>query len=211
MLVKWIKCLVESQNKNLFSSAQEKWADLKETEGFIAQTGGWNIHNDNEACILSFWDDYSSYLEFMKFVHDGITNKNKQAETYVSIAVSLYDSAFKYNNNLYENKDIFGGSKLIRSTECTTYRGREAEYIETQNTVWGPAMTNVPGFTGGYFSRRVESESDFLVLTFWDSEKSHLDFIQDKFGQLKIQAGMDQHMEKLTPRIIRTENSWTVY
>jgi len=211
MLVKWMKCLVESKNKNLFSSAQMEWASLKGVKGFVAQTGGWNLHNDNEACILSLWEDYTSYLKFMKNIHDAIAGKSRQADTYVSVAAALYNSAFKFNKDHIDEKEIIGGSKIIRSTECTTYKDREQQYVESQNSVWGPAMTNVAGFTGGYFSKRIEVESDFLVLTFWDSEKSHLDFIQDRLQFLRIQAGMENYMEKLAPRIIRTENSWTVY
>ncbi len=211
MLVKWIKCLVESQNKNLFSAAQEQWQAVKGTEGFIAQTGGWNIHNDNEACILSIWRDHSSYLCFMQSVHDNILNNSGQTETYVSIAISLYDSMFEFSETQQDIPELIENSKLIRSTECTTYLGRQEQYIESQNTAWKPGMAEVNGMLGGYFTKRKEIESDFLVLTLWDSEKSHFDFVQNKLQILRVKAGMEKDMEKLTARIIRMEDSWTVY
>lgn len=213
MLIKWIKCLVESRNKNLFSDAQEQWHSLKDSEGFIVQTGGWNIHNDNEACIMSLWKDYPSYLRFMVNRHDNIVRKNGQGDTYVSIAVALYDSMFNFNHLKIDVEAIVGKSKIIRSTECSTIAGNEEKYIQSQNVVWGPAMTGVEGFSGGYFSKRIEieSDSDFLVLTYWDSEKSHLDFIRDRLQSLRVKAGMEKYMEKLIPRIIRTEESWSVY
>ncbi|MCP5061126.1 MAG: DUF4937 domain-containing protein, partial [Ignavibacteriae bacterium] len=57
MCLKWIVCEVENEFRAAFSKAQEEWVDTKNTKGFIAQIGGWDINNSNEACILAFWED----------------------------------------------------------------------------------------------------------------------------------------------------------
>lgn len=65
-----------------FSASQEKWKDTTKADGFIAQAGGWNLLNLNEACIISFWKDRESLDWFMQNLHDEIFQNNKQAATY---------------------------------------------------------------------------------------------------------------------------------
>jgi len=43
MYIKWIICTVLDNKKEEFSKAQEKWSKTSESDGFIAQTGGWNF------------------------------------------------------------------------------------------------------------------------------------------------------------------------
>jgi len=54
MYIKWIVCKVPTSKKKQFSIAQEKWNKMAKANGFIAQTGGWNLKNTNEACIIVF-------------------------------------------------------------------------------------------------------------------------------------------------------------
>ncbi len=41
MIVKWIRCHVNEDNKEKFSTAQFYWSVLKGVDGFIGQVGGW--------------------------------------------------------------------------------------------------------------------------------------------------------------------------
>ena len=67
MYIKWVVCNVPTSLKDKFSSAQEKWNSTKPVKGFIAQTGGWNLNDDDEteACIISFWENKAALRNFM--------------------------------------------------------------------------------------------------------------------------------------------------
>lgn len=90
MLIKWIRCQVEPQTKELFSLAQERWSDLLGLQGFLGQAGGWNAANPLEACIVSFWQNEESYQLFMGKAHDVIYATTGQAHTYSRIEVRLF-------------------------------------------------------------------------------------------------------------------------
>ncbi len=95
MFLKHIICTVKPGNRLAFSEAQKTWSKIKGFEGFIAQIGGWNQNDPNEAVILSFWKDKSSLDNFMDKMHDDIFYKSKQLQTYDDIIISY----FKFNNH----------------------------------------------------------------------------------------------------------------
>ena len=100
MFIKHIICTVKPENRLAFSKAQKAWSKTKKSEGFIGQIGGWNVVNNNEARIVSFWDKKSHLDKFMKDMHDVISNKNNQEKTYESITVSHF--GFDYPDNAIE-------------------------------------------------------------------------------------------------------------
>lgn len=89
MLVKYIRCQVEEEQKSAFSKAQEQWGRLSEVDGFLGQYGGWSGSGD--AVILGFWESRHAYQNFMEHIHDIIFLENKQGATYRSISVRLYE------------------------------------------------------------------------------------------------------------------------
>ena len=114
MFVKYILCTVKPKNKTAFSKAQDMWQKTKEAKGFIGQFGGWSLKNQNEAVILSFWQDKSSLDNFMAHWHDDIFHENRQQNTYETIKVShinfekpINNQAFLKNINLVENLETF--------------------------------------------------------------------------------------------------------
>ena len=90
MYLKWIVCKVKENEKQNFSEAQGKWERTSEANGFIAQTGGWDLKNKNEACIISFWESKEFLEVFMKDLHNEIIKDNKQANTYSEIFVEYF-------------------------------------------------------------------------------------------------------------------------
>ena len=89
MLIKKVICHVKDGMDQTFSTGQERWADLRECKGFIAQYGGWS--KDNVANIIAFWNDYHSYDHFMNHDHDVIYKRTNQKESIESINVQVED------------------------------------------------------------------------------------------------------------------------
>lgn len=99
MLIKWIRCQVEPENKERFRIAQARWRALHGLPGFLGQAGGWNEQNPLEACIVSFWESEELYRNFMKHDHDAILEKTEQIHTYSQISVLLYKGSLSMEND----------------------------------------------------------------------------------------------------------------
>ncbi|MNW30654.1 hypothetical protein D3C74_75460 [compost metagenome] len=99
MLIKMITCKVRDDSKKRFHYAQTKWAELNNVSGFIAQVGGWNIVNTNEAVIIAVWETLEKYNLFMSKIHDQIIARSEQTSSYENIEVSLWktDKIIKHN------------------------------------------------------------------------------------------------------------------
>ncbi|ASS74891.1 hypothetical protein CIG75_07780 [Tumebacillus algifaecis] len=90
MLVKWMICTVEPEQRDAFSQAQESWSQLHGVAGFCGQVGGWKVEEgDVTARIVGLWCDEAAYQTFMDEVHDLITEGSAQGKTYTSIQVRL--------------------------------------------------------------------------------------------------------------------------
>lgn len=108
MLIKIIKCIVREDSKYLFHHAQSKWTKLKLASGFIAQIGGWNLVNNNEAIIIGFWDSMKDYIYFMSEIHDKILDANKQTKSYEKIEVSIWST-----EEVLNSKEIINSEYLL--------------------------------------------------------------------------------------------------
>lgn len=131
MYLKWIVCNVKKDMINEFSLAQEQWNQTAVAEGFVAQLGGWNSNNKNEACILSFWK-HRKYLDnFMDHFHDQISENNQQKETYDSIQIDHFQLESELNKEsiveMIENSQVLfiadflfksKSSKKIKNNKC---------------------------------------------------------------------------------------------
>ena len=98
MLIKMIKCQVNEDSRKLFHLAQTKWTELQSSRGFVAQLGGWNLWNKEEAVIIGLWESLDDYSHFMDKHHDNILNTNEQMGTYQKIEVSLWDTHGNINS-----------------------------------------------------------------------------------------------------------------
>lgn len=135
MLLKWIVCRVTNEKKIAFSLAQEQWSFLKGAPGFIAQIGGWNLIDQNEACIFGLWENTEAYQYFMDHIHDQIFLHNLQDKTYESISVIISNKILDIsgNNELYQ---AIRNSEILRVADVTIYPERYDHFIEVQKSVW---------------------------------------------------------------------------
>ena len=91
MLIKSIRCQVEKQKKGLFSKGQTQWEPVSHVKGFLGQLGGWCEQDPNQAWIIAFWENPSTYQHFMKEVHDRIFLSSGQGKTYSAIYVDFFE------------------------------------------------------------------------------------------------------------------------
>lgn len=91
MYLKYIRCTVPPDRREVFSRAQRAWAVMEDAPGFIAQCGGWEIDAPGEAHILAGWRSQADLEQFMREGHDEIFQGSGQAETYTTSEVLHYE------------------------------------------------------------------------------------------------------------------------
>ncbi len=210
MYIKWIECEVNEDQKEKFSDAQEKWDETKEADGFIAQAGGWNLKNENEACIISFWESEKYLDSFMKILHDKIFNSNKQAETYNKISINYFNEVLSMEGETGLLKAAVKNSELLRTADCYVKQDNTNHFEKVQREVWLPGVHDSEGMLGGMFSRDNKNNFRYFVSTFWDSIINHTKYTQDNLPDLKLKAGVDGDTTKVIGRNILLVDSWRV-
>ncbi|WHY56184.1 YdbC family protein [Peribacillus simplex] len=183
MLMKWIKCQVNEENKRSFSKAQEGWGELRHCAGFMGQIGGWNANEPYEAGILSVWKDLHSYQSFMQHQHDEIFAKSDQGSTYTNISVDIYGKIF--NIGTTDIKDFFGKGKLLRVADCSVENDKQAGFEQVQRDIWNKGMTS--GMLSGAIGKGKSGR--YLVASLWDNEYSHQRYVDKELAALIKESG----------------------
>jgi len=190
MLIKWIICKVENHKIHAFSYAQEKWSEMIKSKGFIAQTGGWDLNNKNEACIISFWENKESLDNFMKNTHDTIFNNTKQVKTYSSIEVEYFDSLNDISDNYELLKEGIYGAKFLNIKTLKASKDAFESFKKTK-------INNSTIILGKEHIKSGSNNFEYLISTFcnnFESNNSHL------------QPNINQFLE----RLILLVDSWKI-
>lgn len=178
MYIKWIVCDVKKNLRQEFSFAQQKWETTKNATGFIGQVGGWNLKNNYEACLVSFWTKKESLLGFMKNLHDEIFFKNQQKKTYEAVSVTYFKSKLDMPGAANDLVDAIEKAKLVRIADCLVKTKKVRHFENVQKTIWIPEMKKAKGMLGGKFSLAEDKINRYLVTTFWDSVKNHRNHVE---------------------------------
>jgi len=208
MYIKWIVCNVKKDKKQEFSIAQEKWNKTAIAKGFIAQVGGWDLKNENIACIISFWKSKSHLENFMKNIHNEILTKNKQAKTYKSITVKYFNSLLDIENNTQSITGTIQNGRLLRISNYNVKNGKEKHFEKVQNDLWFPEIKKSKGMLGGFLLKSSSKISNYLVSTFWNSPENHTIYLNNKLDNLKADEISD--IEKTVGKEILLVNSWKI-
>ncbi|MDX1828247.1 MAG: DUF4937 domain-containing protein [Lutibacter sp.] len=211
MYIKWIVCDVPIAKKEQFTIAQEKWKRTVESKGFIAQTGGWNLKNTNEAHIIVFWKNKESLLHFMENLHDTIFLDSYQDTTYSSITINYFNSLMNMEG---ESKNIFvaiTNSKFIRIADCIVKNDKTNHFEEVQKSIWIPSMKNATGMLGGKFSINEQNKLNYLVHTFWDEKNHHQNYVQNQLPLNQKSADITSDLDSISGKFIEIEKKWTVF
>lgn len=138
MLIKIIKCRVREDSKDFFHQAQTKWTELKKATGFIAQVGGWNLENSNEAIIIGFWESRKDYISFMSETHDKILDINKQSTSYENIEVCIW-----MTENVLDSKEIINSEYFLfidEKSDRLNIRLKDSIMLELKNEKAGKIL-----------------------------------------------------------------------
>jgi heme-degrading monooxygenase HmoA len=210
MYIKWIVCQVKEGMKDAFSHAQEQWISTAEAEGFLAQVGGWNINDENEACIIAFWESQQHLVQFMANLHDQIFEENRQSATYHTISVSYFKSLLEMDGQADSLKEAVKNSSLLRIADCDVWPESIKHFEAVQRSVWLPGMQQSEGMLGGLFSNASKQPHRYLVSTFWDSAEHHDRFAREKLPVLRDKAAVEQDLNRIFGRQIGLVESWKV-
>ncbi len=210
MYIKWIVCTVPKNKKEAFSKAQEKWVKTKEAKGFIAQTGGWNLKNLNEACIISFWKDKESLTNFMNHIHNKIFIKNKQSTSYTSISVSYFNSLLIMGGREISIPLAIKNGQLLRIADCDVQKNKKAHFEKVQKSIWLPSMKNTKGMLGGEFSVNDTSKLNYLVSSFWDSKINHENYSKLQLPINQKDANINEDLKSIQGKLILLKKSWQI-
>lgn len=210
MYIKWIICRVKENERQNFSRAQEKWERTSGANGFIAQTGGWDLINKNEACIISFWKNKELYEIFMRDLHDEIINDNKQANTYNQIFVEYFTSIFIMEGAAGTLKEAIQKGNLLRIANCIVKPEKIKHFEIMQSEIWLPGMRVSKGMLGGMFSKNENNNLKYLVSTFWDNIQNHTNYSHNKLPHLQEESDAANDISEITGKQILIVNTWRV-
>ncbi|MDO7485018.1 YdbC family protein [Peribacillus frigoritolerans] len=196
MLMKWIKCQVNEENKRSFSKAQEGWGELRHCVGFIGQTGGWNRNEPHEAGILSVWKDIHCYQRFMKHQHDEIFGKSDQGSTYTNISVDIFESIS--NIGTTDITAFFGKGKLLQVADCSVEKDKRTRFEQVLIEVGSKGMLS------GAFGKRQNGR--YLVASLWDNEDSHQRYADKELPALINESGV----KDISVSLIELHPKWAV-
>ncbi|MBE0650848.1 MAG: YdbC family protein [Bacteroidales bacterium] len=210
MIIKWIVCEVEDEKKQAFSAAQEKWLEIKGAKGFLAQVGGWDLENQNVACIIAFWESRADLYSFMSNLHDKIFHGNNQVETYKSIQISHFYDRIEMRGSGESLLEAARLSKLLRIADCEAKPDRIAHFEKVQKEIWLPGMKDSNGMLGGVFSQDINQNNHYLVSTFWDTQENHSDYVKFKLPVFQKKADIKSDLLDITGRKVRLMDSWSI-
>lgn len=202
MLMKWIKCQVNEENKRSFSKAQEGWGQLRHCAGFICQIGGWNRNEPCEAGILSVWKDLHCYQRFMEHQHDEIFAKSDQGSTYTNISVDIFESIS--NIGTTDITDYRG--KLLRVAESSVENVKRARSEQVVKGAGNRGM--IPGMLSGAFGKRQNGR--YLTASLWDNEDSYQRYADKELPALINEPGVKDSTQRISVSLIELHPKWAV-
>lgn len=216
MFIKYIVCKVKIQNQASFSLAQEKWSLMSRAPGLICQFGGWDEKTSDTACILGLWSDRGSYENFMREIHDSITEVINQRGTYDHISVEFFTNQLDMPGKFKNIVDSLSEGKYLRIAECLVKSEKLNHFIEVQKNIWIPAMSRSQGMLGGFFSSNSQItlnnqiNHNFLVVTLWDSKENHESYVEQNVATLRVSADVSEDLVSLNGKFIALKSEWMV-
>jgi heme-degrading monooxygenase HmoA len=207
MIFKWIHCKSSLEQRSAFSKAQKEWGSISNAPGFIAQFGGWDLKDNDSACIISLWKDQDSFDHFMENLHDPIVEKNNQSATYYDSEVTFFFPLISMPGKFEDLVSAIHEGKFMRVADCQVYAHSSSHFEDVQKSVWIPEMNTAKGMLGGQFNKK---DQRYLVTTLWDEEFNHEEYAKTKVPVLRKKADVSMDLESIIGRFIKLESSWLI-
>ncbi|MCP3029478.1 DUF4937 domain-containing protein [Halobacillus sp. A5] len=211
MLIKRICCSLKEGKKQTFSQQQKQWNTLCKMDGFLGQIGGFSINEPKTAWIYSFWNKEEDYRKFMAEIHDTIADHSGQANSYTTIEVALFQLKSKVVGSEKEIAHMIRRAAYIRTAFSKVKEQRIDQFIEKQQTVWNTGMQRSDGIIGGLFAQSNKLSNEYMVVTGWESEKHHQEYVDEHFPELLKQAKTGEDVLELSGDQFKVEESWRIY
>jgi len=210
MYIKWIVCRIKDHFEKEFSDAQEQWIETQNSVGFIGQVGGWDLNQNKTACIISFWENESSLIQFMKNIHDNIFFNNSQSKYYNSIEVAYFDSGIKMEGNFDSFIDILNTGKVLQIDDFVVKKEKSVHFETVKNNIWLPGIKQSKRLLGDDFPKVSDKISRYLVSTFWESLSNHEKQIKKQFPKYRNESDVNNDINKGITRTIQLVDSWKI-
>ena len=210
MYIKWIVCDVKEGKKQEFTLAQDKWIKTADAEGFIAQVGGWDLKNNSEACIISFWDNKDFLENFMNDLHDTIFDKNKQADTYNSIDISHFVDRLNIEGRSDLLRNAIKTGKSLSIADCNLNSEKSVHFEKVLKEIWTPGKKRSEGMPEGIFSKSSNNNLRYLVLTFLNSIENQNNNVLNMLAAYGNKTTISDDITKMKERVIKLVDSWQI-
>jgi len=210
MIVKWIECQVQEDQKTKFSEAQEKWSKTKNVPGFIAQTGGWDSIFPDKAYIIAFWKNEESLRKFMLNEHDKIYDETNQAGTYKKLRINYFTGQTELEGDAGSLRDAIEHSYFMRAVNCIIRSDGINHFENVQKSVWMPGYKKAAGMQGGLFSKGQGEQNHYHLSAFWDYPESNEKFEKSELISLRKIAALNEDILSLDVALIDIEESWKI-
>ncbi|PKG56515.1 MULTISPECIES: DUF4937 domain-containing protein [unclassified Shewanella] len=227
MIVKYINCHVKPALKSTFSEGQRCWQRTAESDGFIAQIGGWQ---DDSAIILALWERKESVEHFMQLSHDAIAEDANQQDSYNSLEVDYLQQVLDipgHHSALLATRgsatpsptsltapdqalaaELMKSAQFIGITQCNVTADKVTDFIQQQINLWNPAMAAVTGMLGGMLLRSSSKGNPFVVITYWLTEASHQHYMQHVYLDIQAIANQKSLTEHVQDHQLKVEPHW---
>ncbi len=128
-----------------------------------------------------------------------------QVSTYHAITVGVFDHRLDIGERFPAD---FTDATLVRLAHCHVRPDRQAHFVRAQVEVWNPGMVEAPGMLRGVFAQR--GESDFLVMSLWQSVVDHERYLSERFQGLRQRSAAVEDLVSITGDLVDLEPAWTV-
>jgi hypothetical protein len=165
--------------------------------------GGWSRAQPGVAHLFTFWDGPPAYHAFMAGPYEALAAA--QAGSFEMLADRTFTRRLDVKVGF---EPRFTDVDLLRVALCKVRPDRVAHFVQMQERVWNPAMAGSPGMLRGVFAEG--PESDFLVLSAWNSATEHGKYREGAVVRLSERADLDADVLSVAGDVVDVEPAWTV-
>jgi hypothetical protein len=207
MLFKLIVVTVPDDLGAKFVLGQGAWAGLGSGPGFLAQAGGWEKETPSSAVIIAYWRNEKVYADFMAQQLGSLADHQRE----MSSALQVSSGHVITTVNKTDPRIALAEAEIVRVTDCTLLPNCSPTFLASQFEVWNPALATADGMLFGSVSRLGRSPDRFGVATFWRTIEALHNYKEMLYPSLRLQANLDEHIDKLTAYHARLEPAWKLF
>ena len=210
MLIKLIDCLPIKGKEDQFAKAQDAWQAMSHCDGLHGQFGGWD-NLSSRAFIFALWEAQASIDYFMSTVHDDIAAKNQQHLTYESCSVNYLTISMRIPSFTNQKGLDLSSIGFIRMADCVLFPDGHEQLLADQTAVWNPGMSACKGMLGGFIGKFTEETDRYLVISFWETEADHKNYIENTFPAIRNKVNIYSYIKNLAGHQIVIDKKWNVF